>query len=466
MTVQPLTSTNPMAQFPDSYRTEEIRKILQWVVKGDHGVVIGPNGTGKSNIAGCLAYRPDITAPLLPNPVAAYCFLSIDLNSLPLVSTAALYRSLLYTIEAAAENHTDLIEWHAQIKSIVGNLSLVDDTVGLYFTLQRVHQLLIHRAGKQVVWLLQRFDECCKRLDIAALNSLRSLRDQFKGKLSYIAFVRFPLNRLRDPVEYDEFHDIMVMNQCWVGPMNRRDGFWVAKQIMQQHDVIFPEAAVITLFELCGGLPAFLKVAYTALATGILEIQESVAAWRRKLLEHPAVQSSCREIWKDCSFEERSLLLLLVLTGEQKKVDENNAGYLKQAGLLIIGSSADSLTIFSSLFFEFVRQQQATAERGIVLRNGLVFRDGLLLSQRLTPLEQQLLEFFYRRVGEVCRTVDLVQYLWPDEYKDNLQEYHNRLSQRVTALRRKIEAGQPWIYIQAVHGRGYQFNQPPMSNEK
>lgn len=466
MTDQPNHFINPMTQFPNTYRMEEIQSILQWVANGEHGVVIGPNGTGKSNIASYLACRPEVTASLLPRPIDEYCFLSIDLNSLPVITTAALYRSLLYTIEDAVENRPALASWSVQTKAIVATVSSVDDTVGLYFTLQRVHQLLIKRSGKQIIWLLQRFDECCRRLDTAALNSLRSLRDQFKGQISYIVFVRFPLSRLRNPTEYDEFHDIMIMNQCWVGPMNQRDGFWIARQIMQQYGVVFPEAAIATLFDLCGGLPAFLKVAYTALATGTLDLKDSVGSWRRKLLAHPAIQSVCREIWKDCSFEERSLLLLLALAGEQAQADESAANYLKLARVLITEEPTNNFKLFSLLFTDFVRQQQAATERGIVLRQGVVFRDGLPLSQKLAPLEQRLVEFFCQHIGEVCRTVDLVNHLWPDEHKDDLQEYHNRLSQRVTSLRRKIEAGQPWSYIQAVHGRGYQFNQPPTTSNE
>lgn len=455
---QPLVN-NKWSAFPTTYRAEAVAEILHWITLGESGVVIGGSGTGKSNIAGYLAARPDVTAPYLPEPIANYCFLTLDLNGLPIITTANFYRSLLYTIEEATANEPDL---NQRMSVILQRVTNPEDTLALYLALQRAHQLLIHQTGKQVIWLLDRFDEGCIRLEAATLNSLRNLRDQFKDRLSYVAFTRCPLARLRNPAEFDEFNELMIMHTCWVGPMNARDGRWVAQQVEARYRKALPEAAVRLLFELCGGLPAFLKVAYSALASGELTERENELQVQEKVLALPAFQRNCQELWQSCSGEEQAVLRLLATQGAKARIRKGETLTLQQMGWLV-PTAAGALMLFSPLFAEFIRRLQNPVVRGLVVRNGAVYQDGVPLAEAVTPLEFRLLDYFCRHAGEdVCTKQALEDYLWPDETNSGGTE---RLTQLIKRLRKKIgddtkEGG--WNYIRVVHGRGYQFVQPPV----
>lgn len=453
--MNPIHTTNKWNAFPATYRAEAVADILHWIALGESGVVVGGSGTGKSNIAGYLVNRPDVTSRLLPEPLENYCFLLFDFNGLPVITTANFYRSLLYTLEEACTSDPDL---QSAMQVILQRVTHQEDILAIYLALQRAHQLLIERAGKQVIWLFDYFDKGCTRLDADALNSLRNLRDQFKAHLSYLAFTRAPLARLRNPAEYDEFHEIMVMHTCWVGAMTADDGQWVAQQVETRYRKTLPPAKLHQIFDLCGGLPAFLLTAYSALAEGALAAGDEAPQVQEKLLKWPAFQRNCQEIWDSYTTAEQAILRLIAVQGEQAKVRAEDTHYLQQMGLLTPTISG-RWQIFAPVFGEFIRRQQQSGMRGIVVRNGAVYRDGVLLPDELTALEYRLLEYLCQHAGEdLCKREHLEDYLWPEDYG---RGYSDRLTALVKRLRRKIETEDDWTYIQTVHGRGYKFQQPP-----
>lgn len=430
-------------------------------------MVVGTSGSGKSNIAGYLAQRPDVTSHQLPPGGQGYAFLLLDFNGLPVITTTNLYRTMLYTLEEAVVDDAELSQAMLQITQRVTN---PEDLLTLYHAIQRAHQLLIDRAGLQVIWLLDRFDEGCLRLEADTLNSLRNLRDRFKDRLTYVAFTRAPLARLRNPADYDEFHEIMVMHTAWVGAMSGADGQWVASQVRTRYGksgVTLPEAAVSLLSQLCGGWPALLKVSYTALADGELSPRDHSNELQTKLLNHGAFLRNCQELWHSCSHEEQTVLRLIAEHGEQAQVRKADLVYLQDIGLLT-ASSQQAPLIFSPLFAEFVRRQHEQFESGIRIEKGMAYKDGLPLPEPLTDLEFRLLTYFCRHAGEeVCLREAIDRYLWPDE-PDTMNEGTGREWERlravVTRLRRKIgdtRKESPWTYIRVVHGRGYRFVQPP-----
>lgn len=137
------------------------------------------------------------------------------------------------------------------------------------------------------------------------MNSLRSLRDQFKGQLCYVVFTRHPLARLRDPGEIDEFFEIVAANTCWVGLMNEWDARWIARQMAERLKATYSEAEVAQLIEVTGGLPAFMKLGCLALAEGALDKGGSVQSWAEQLLTRLEFQRNCEEIWNDLLPEEQ-----------------------------------------------------------------------------------------------------------------------------------------------------------------
>jgi len=453
-----LKTSGYWTEFPVTYRAEQVTKIMRWVTAGESGVVIGGSGTGKSNLTGFLSSRPDAVAPHVTDKPDKYCFLHLDINSLPALTVPFFYRGLGQALQEAAEALGP--ELYQAMQQLTDRHLNWDDAFEVLIFLQKAHRLVINRTNKKVVWLLDRFDEACRQLDAQPLNSLRSLRDQFKGQLCYVVFTRHPLARLRDLSEIDEFHEIVAANTCWVGPMNERDARWIVRQMAARLNATFTEAEMVQLIKVTGGLPAFMKLACLALAEGVLDKVDSVQTWAEQLLTRLEFQRNCQEIWNDLLPEEQNVLSALSSGANETQVNPNILTYLEQNGLSVRNVSEEKVRVFSPIFENFILQQRDVAP-GILEydpETGVVRIGGVPLEIELTPYEHRLLAYFVRHLAEICHKDDLMQAVWPDEQGIGSDE---RLAQLVKRLREKIEPNpRTPTYIQTVRGRGYRFVQP------
>jgi DNA-binding winged helix-turn-helix (wHTH) protein len=450
------------AEFPDSYRAEQIATIARWIAVGDSGVVVGGSGAGKSNLVGFITARHDIVCDQLPGNVEDYAFVHLDVNSLPSVNTPFFYRSMLLALQQTAQQIDPALL--VEINKGTALLANLEDTLGLHYVLQQAHDLLINGAGKQIVWLIDRFDEAVVRLEPSTLNSLRSLRDnsRLKGRLSFILFTRHPLARLRDPRDYDEFHEIVAPNSCWIGPMVDRDARWLSAQMADRHGVQFSDDAVSLLIELSGGLPAFLKAACSALATGMLQPGESAYIWLDRLLAQQPVLRNCQEMWDDLKPEERTALGAVVSGVPETQLDATATTYLEASTLLVrrklaIGTGS-ILRIFSPIFELYVLRQQSRIG-GISLdpQTGAIKANDRTLHVKLSPPEHRLLAYLVERRGELCERETLFTHVWPDASSMDEAGF-TKLAETVGELRAKLELlpGSS-ARIEEVAGRGYTF---------
>jgi DNA-binding winged helix-turn-helix (wHTH) protein len=446
------------AEFPVTYRTEQVETIMQWVTAGESGVVVGGSGTGKSNLAGFLGSRPDAITPYVTGNPEQYCFLHLDINRLPMLTVPFFYRGLVQALQDTSESLG--AEVQPAMQQLTQGQVNWDDLFQVLTILQKAYHLVIYQAGKQVVWLLDRFDEACLQLDAQTLSSLRSLRDQFKGKLCYVVFTRHPLSRLRDPREIDEFHEIVAANTCWVGPMVERDARWIARQMAERLHTTFAKPDVTQLIQVTGGLPAFMKLGCLALAEGGLKSGEAAQTWVKQLLDRPEFKRNCQEIWRDLTADEQA-----VLSAISDGVNDSllapglTTAYLEKTGVLVGSQSGSQLSVFSPIFEAFIMRQRPTAPSLIEYDpvRGEVRRGGIVLDLNLTPHESRLLTHFLNHPGEICQKDDLMYAVWPNEVAIG----DDRLAQLVKRLRQKIEpdSSQP-TYIQTERGLGYQFVQP------
>jgi len=448
------------AEFPVTYRAEQIEIILQWVAAGESGIVVGGSGTGKSNLAGFLASRPDAITPYLSEEPETYCLVRLDINSLPALTIPFFYRGLIQTLQDASQGLGS--EIYQEMQQLTQGRVNWDDLFEVLTILQQAHQLVIRRAGKKVVWLLDRFDEACKHMDAQTLSSLRSLRDRFKGRLSYVLFTRHPLKRLRDPRQIDEFHEIVAAHTCWVGPMVERDARWVTRQMAERLDTTFSESEIKQLIFVTGGLPAFLKLSCLALAQGAIRAGQAAPRWVEELLARPEFQRNCQEIWDDLTTAEQGVLIALTAGAKEAQVDQASLAYLGQTGLVTKLASPDEIAIFSPILTAFITEQISNTAGTLELhpKTRAVLINGIPLNIELTSQEDRLLSFFLEHSEEVCQKDILIEAVWPGEAGiEGVSD--DRLAQLVTRLRKKIEPdpGQP-LYIQTVRGRGYRLVQP------
>ena len=136
-------------------------------------VVIGGSGAGKSNLVGFITTRTDILCQHLPGEPDDYCLYPYGCKQ-PADGKHAFYRSMLWVYRMQPGRLTASLA--QEIQQATGMLISLEDTLGLHFVLQQAHEILVNGGGKHVVWLIDRFDEACVKLEATTLNSLRNLR--------------------------------------------------------------------------------------------------------------------------------------------------------------------------------------------------------------------------------------------------------------------------------------------------
>ena len=447
--------------FPNTYRAEQVEQIAQWIAAGESGVVLGSSGAGKSNLLGFITARSDILAGAAGVDPASLSVVYFDINSLPLLTVAYFYRGLLQSILATADDlPPDVAD---ALQALANQPGDWNDAFFALTTLGRALELVVNQAGRRTVLLLDRFDEACRRLDAQALNSLRSLRDRFKGRLIYVVATRHGLERLRPTADFDEFYELVAGNRCRVGPMVQRDARWVADQMAERLNVSFSPQDVDRLIDVCGGLPTFLKAGCIALANGDLQSGQSMAKWTGTLLSRPEFQRNCRELWEDLDEAEQSLCIQAAGHGAPPASKLEHT--LTEAGLLVRNNG--KLALFSPIFAEYIlgHTPQATVNvepAGLILdsKTGVVVRNGSVLDIELTDHEDRLLGYLLSRADEICTKDEIMAAVWPDEaLVEGVRD--DRLAQLIKRLRDKIEPDPPKpIYVQTIRGRGYRLSQP------
>ncbi|NJN95600.1 MAG: winged helix-turn-helix transcriptional regulator [Anaerolineales bacterium] len=442
-------------RFPATFRAEAMTPICHWLSGGESGLIVGGSGVGKSNLVNFILNRPDVIARYIPRQPERYCFVLLDMNALPALTLPFFYRALFQALVDTAE----LLDGDLFRGMQALNASPIkwDDPFTVLTLLQKAHRLFIRQGGKKVVWLLDRFDEACRSLDAQALNSLRALRDQFKGDLIYLLFTRQPLARLRSLSEIDEFYEIVTANTCWLGPMVEADSRWMVEYLAGRQESVFAEPAVSQLIAISGGLPAFLKGACLVLAQNELGLEQSSQEWVCRLLPRPEFQRNCQEIWCDLTSGEQHALSALQTRGDTARLDRDTIDNLQNTGLL-----DQDKRIFLPIFAAYVAQQRGGAAGLIELhpKTRAVLRGGITLNVELTPSEDRLLSFLLEHPGEVCQKDTLIYAVWPNDHLA-VGISDERLAQLVKRLRDKIEPNptDP-LYIQTVRGRGYRLVQP------
>ncbi|MEZ4706214.1 MAG: winged helix-turn-helix domain-containing protein [Caldilineaceae bacterium] len=452
--------------FPQTYRQEQIATVAAWAQSGESGVLVGGAGMGKSNLLGFLTTRPDALQLHMPAHAADTHIIRFDSNSLPAFTVAYFYRGLLFALREGAGQFG--AECFDAVEAIIQAQADWNDAFLVHAALVQAHAAILQRTAGRLLWLLDRFDEACAQLDVQALNTLRNLRDRFKGRLCYVMATRQPLARLRDPAEFDELYELFAGRTGWVGCMVERDVRWVASQMAERLHTTFSDMQVQQLQAVTGGLPAFLKEGSIALAQGGLDANASVAALAQQLLARPEFQRICGEIWRELSPDEQQAMINAV---HENRVDRTVADpYLTPGGLLI--EEGGRWCIFSPIMAAFVTHQaapasvieppkanQATRSSGLALhpKTRAVLRNGVALDIELTPQEELLLDYFLQNEEAVCTKDELMQAVWAeDAFVEGIRD--DRLAQLIKRLRSKIELKQNSpTHILTVRGRGYRF---------
>jgi DNA helicase HerA-like ATPase len=223
-----MVSRRAWEAYPATYREREVEILANWVRMGESGSVVGSAGAGKSNLLGFLCARPEVITRrfVSPHPLALALVL-VDLNGLPSSDLSTFYRVIMRSLyEARAWLAAAEPSLPPAVEALYRKAEAQTDPFVSQSALREA-LLAFRERDIRLVLALDPFDAFCRAAPTQVLDTLRGLRDSFKGTLSYLVGLRRELVYLRDPAELGELYELLDTHVCWLGPMERQDARWV-----------------------------------------------------------------------------------------------------------------------------------------------------------------------------------------------------------------------------------------------
>jgi DNA-binding winged helix-turn-helix (wHTH) protein len=448
-----------------AYRAEQIKILAGWISAGQSGSVIGLAGAGKSNLLGFLCHRPEALCSYLPAESTSVALIPIDLNNLPSNTLATFYRVILRSFFEVRSCFDQMLQ-QTTVELYQENRATRDP----FLAQSALRELLLQFQARQirVVLVMDRFDKFGQTATPQMLDTLRGLRDSFKGTLCYIVGMRQEMVYLFDSAVLGEIYEILDTHICWVGPMNETDA---RRLIMEETHTASPppsEAEVAYLLTLTGGYPAVLKAACHWWLSK--PDKPPATEWVDALLAERSIRSRLEEIWTGLTQEEGRTLSEVqgrcnrdgTIGDNTRDIEERHQHALSNLADKGLCQRTDSgWFILGDLFAAYV-----TSVAG--LSSGKIWLDettdelyqGQTPLRDLSPLERAVLRFLV--VHPIIRhtKTDLIVGTWPDELRRQ-GVTDDSLYQVIRELRKRIEPSpaKP-CYIVTWRGRpegGYQL---------
>lgn len=442
-----LQTTNQ--DLPLTFRSDIVDQVMQAVSAGESCAIVGIGSVGKSNLLRFLR-REDVRQTYLGEHRPEFLFVYVDINKILKLSRWGLFELMLHQL---------LIELtdRATDQTILTTLDDLHQRATQPQTrylalrhLDRAIRVICNQLGLRLVFLIDEFDDLCRRMVPEGFSALRALRDDYKYQLMYVVTTRLGVKRLRDePREIESFEELVSPRTFWLGPYSEEDARVMLHRLATRHEATLNEKSVAEILEVTGGHPGLLREGYNV-------ARQQSRGLVKALAKRLPVRDECQRIWLSLSPQEQRAMITLSGTGRVAEDQTDVVTRLRAKGL-VRGPSLEKNQIFSPLFKDYIKKQNPVVGAGIIVdRNSSIVSVHGHEIKGLTPLEYKLIEYMDRNRSHLCTYDDLAAHLYPDDMSlDGGGVTDTRLHSLVKRLRKQIEPNpkEP-RYILTVRGRG------------
>jgi len=447
----PIPSTTPTAS---SLRVDELRRLIAYLRRGQSCLIVGPSNSGKSRLLRTLLRdeaRVHLAPPEAPPviPVFVDCLMATE-------SEAAFYELLLRQILGGLDQvglpHSTfnaVKSMHAEIlrgaNPSVAQALFVDSL-----------RILMAETNLRLVIILDELDDALCALPPWPFRTLRALRDEFCGRLCYVAGVSRRLERIRTDALLYEFREIFYSQTILLKPLSAEDCQICFDDVVANQRLTDVEPYRSLVIALAGGHPGLIKRVLLALIDLPAVPESGDPALAQRLFSAWPIQQECQRLWDELEIEEQDALLAYA-NGGANILDAAQRQALEDKGLLAF-DAASRLGIFSLLFETFIQRRLNRMRQGsnkgvhCDFETGKIWANGKDITLELSDQQRKLLRFLYQRAGSVCTYQEIIDAVWgvaAGVLPSAIYELVKRARQKVEA-----DVNQP-EYLVTVRGEGY-----------
>ncbi len=447
--------------YPNHYQTREIKLIAHWIVAGQSGAVVGPPGTGKSNLFGFLNHRIEVLRSYLPEDRTRIVMALVDLNNLPNHDLATIYRMIL---RALYESRTQLLAVEDPLIDVIATLyHKVAGETDPFISQSALREVLLafETSDIRLVLILDPFDRLVQTVDTHILDNLRGLRDSFKLTLSYLVGMQRLLRYLRDPNEIGDLYSLLDTNICWLGGMSPEDARFVVKSVTGAMGRQINDGEIDQVIALTGGYATLLRAASLWIADR--PSPPPPDQWIDKWLDQPSFQNRLQALWHSFTGEEQQILAELQGPYPQHVFERSQKEILLQLKVKRLCECVETRwQICNPLLAAYIRRMGliSTGKIHHRLEDDVILQGSRSLENQLTPQDRTLLLFFLYHPRKILEKDKIVEALWPESeiYGKERGVDDGRLQKAVSQLRQVLEkrTDAPQ-YIKTVPRVGYRF---------
>lgn len=440
-----------------TYRETIIEQMLH-ALSGDACVsLVGLNNMGKSMLLRAIR-SPEFAQRYREETGREGAFIYIDCNGMVELSGQGFYELVLRSAQESVRMEPELAKAVAKFYQQVVE---AESHFLIPLNFNNAMTALIEDSQRDVVLLLDEFDEAFDTLDGRVFLNLRALHDRYPRSLLYVTATVRRLGFRRNDEQTAEFVEVSSPYTYVLRPLERNESNDLALLLAREAGLHTPLSSELIdlLWAQTGGHPGLLTAAISRMIKAENEGESLEPDALQSLLPHDiTLRTECSRLWSQLSPEERETLLAAAV-GTLDHSNPRASDALLEWGML--RDEDGTLTVFSELMAHFVRLQatvQRTLPGGIFVDEdaGDVWVSGQRI-EALTDLEYKLLALLFQRANKLTDKYQIVETVWGTEYIDEVDDA--RIEKLVSRLRSKIEedASNP-RYILTVRGRGYKLN--------
>lgn len=316
----------------------------------------------------------------------------------------------------------------------------------------------VTNKGFRVAFFLGEFDELDRFANSVFYNNLKSLWDNFQGRLHYIFLSVKDLTSPENTEKLGELNAATLQNVIYMPIPQGKDREYIINFIGQRfnYQLINKEKELVT--RICGGHPYMMKAAIRIIAN-FKEEKTKAEDLEAILKTHYEMLSVARRIFNLRAEGEKEVLSQI--SWGRTPENSQDLDRLLKLGLVVKNGS---YKLFGELFtlvakdFGKVRKTEPSREaNGLYIdeKGGTVSYGGVPVEEKFTTQEYNIVKSFLEQPGKLISRDEISQVLWGKESYDKYSDW--AIDQLMSKLRKKfVELGTRTRLV-TLRGRGYKL---------